>query len=88
MVRVATSHDPERPLNEEQWLILQVSWGLWDGLMLVLAFTRSNAIDYSKDGIRVNCICPGVIETPMTTSSEDIRERLKPAVDINPGHEV
>lgn len=46
--------------------------------------TRSDAIDYSKDDIRVNCVCPGIIETPMTTHSEEILGRLRPAVDIAP----
>jgi len=46
--------------------------------------TRANAIDYSGDGIRVNCVCPGVIETPMTTSSPEIVEALKPAINIAP----
>lgn len=50
----------------------------------VIALTRSDAIDYSKDGIRVNCVCPGIIETPMTTYSEEVRERLRPAIDIAP----
>ncbi|KAH8423531.1 SDR family NAD(P)-dependent oxidoreductase [Aspergillus melleus] len=50
----------------------------------IIAMTRSDAIDYSKDNIRVNCVCPGVIETPMTTHSEEVRERLKPAIDIAP----
>jgi NAD(P)-dependent dehydrogenase (short-subunit alcohol dehydrogenase family) len=46
--------------------------------------TRADAIDYSSDGIRVNCVCPGVIATPMTISSEELRERLGPAVEIAP----
>lgn len=46
--------------------------------------TRANAIDYSDNNIRVNCVCPGVIETPMTTSSKEMAEALKPAIDIAP----
>jgi NAD(P)-dependent dehydrogenase (short-subunit alcohol dehydrogenase family) len=50
----------------------------------IINMTRSDAIDYSKDGIRVNCVCPGVIESPMTTGSDEVIERLKPAIDIAP----
>ncbi len=32
----------------------------------VVLMTRSMAVDYSREGIRVNCLCPGAIETPMT----------------------
>ena len=31
----------------------------------VLMLTRATAMDFAKDNIRVNCICPGAIETPM-----------------------
>lgn len=31
----------------------------------VINLTRQMAIDYGKAGIRVNCICPGFIETPI-----------------------
>ena len=32
----------------------------------VILLTRNMAIDYGRAGVRVNCLCPGYIETPMT----------------------
>jgi NAD(P)-dependent dehydrogenase (short-subunit alcohol dehydrogenase family) len=48
----------------------------------VISLTRSDAIDYARDGIRVNCVCPGVIETPMTVSDEESRSKLEPYVQM------
>jgi NAD(P)-dependent dehydrogenase (short-subunit alcohol dehydrogenase family) len=31
----------------------------------ILNLTRAMALDHGKDGIRVNCVCPGDIDTPM-----------------------
>ena len=33
----------------------------------VLALTRTFAIEYGKQGLRANAVCPGSIQTPMTT---------------------
>jgi NAD(P)-dependent dehydrogenase (short-subunit alcohol dehydrogenase family) len=32
----------------------------------VISLTRSASIEFAKDEIRVNCICPGLIATPLT----------------------
>jgi NAD(P)-dependent dehydrogenase (short-subunit alcohol dehydrogenase family) len=37
----------------------------------VLMLTRAMALDFAKAKIRVNCICPGAIETPMLKASLD-----------------
>ena len=34
----------------------------------VLNLTRAMAIDHGKNGIRVNCVCPGDVDTPMLRS--------------------
>jgi NAD(P)-dependent dehydrogenase (short-subunit alcohol dehydrogenase family) len=31
----------------------------------IIAMTRGMALDLAKDGIRVNCLCPGWVETPL-----------------------
>ena len=41
----------------------------------VVGLTRTMALDHVKDGIRVNCVCPGTTETPW------IGERLQEAPD-------
>ncbi|HEY7917393.1 MAG TPA: SDR family oxidoreductase [Acidimicrobiales bacterium] len=49
----------------------------------VVMLTKSMAIDYGRRGIRVNCICPGAVDTPMLRSIADsdgmdiYREKLR-----------
>ena len=34
----------------------------------VIAFTRALAIDHVDQGVRVNCICPGTVDSPSGTN--------------------
>ncbi len=34
----------------------------------VVLLTKEMSLDYGPQGLRVNCICPGMIETPMTAA--------------------
>jgi NAD(P)-dependent dehydrogenase (short-subunit alcohol dehydrogenase family) len=52
----------------------------------VLNMTRAMAIDHGKQNIRVNCVCPGDIDTPMLHSEcaqigEDKEKFMKEAAD-------
>jgi meso-butanediol dehydrogenase / (S,S)-butanediol dehydrogenase / diacetyl reductase len=37
----------------------------------VVLLTRSMAVDYGPSNVRVNCLCPGMIETPMTAPLQE-----------------
>ena len=39
----------------------------------ILGLTRSIALDYAAHGIRCNCICPGITETPMLWEHLNVR---------------
>jgi NAD(P)-dependent dehydrogenase (short-subunit alcohol dehydrogenase family) len=41
----------------------------------ILGLSRSIALDYAADGIRCNCVCPGITDTPM------LREHLNATSD-------
>ena len=39
----------------------------------VVLLTKAIAVDHSKQGIRINCICPGDVETPMLYQDAELR---------------
>lgn len=43
----------------------------------VISYTKALAVDLANKNIRVNCICPGAIETPMLASEEKKEEVLE-----------
>ncbi len=49
----------------------------------VIGLSRAIAVDYASAGIRSNCVCPGVVDTPMTREQfaghEDFRDMVQRA---------
>jgi NAD(P)-dependent dehydrogenase (short-subunit alcohol dehydrogenase family) len=46
----------------------------------VVGLTRNAALEFASAGVRVNCICPGIIDTPLVArafgATEEIRETM------------
>lgn len=52
----------------------------------VISLTRAMAIDHAREGIRVNCIAPGPVYTPMVYAAgmpEELREQRRRASPLN-----
>jgi meso-butanediol dehydrogenase/(S,S)-butanediol dehydrogenase/diacetyl reductase len=51
----------------------------------VVNYTRSLALDHAREGIRVNAVCPGPVETGLTTAAMNLpgqMERFRAAVPL------
>jgi NAD(P)-dependent dehydrogenase (short-subunit alcohol dehydrogenase family) len=53
------------------------------------AITRSLAIEYAKDGIRLNAVAPGAVDTPLNNNNpKDFLQTLSPMGSIAPVQEI
>jgi NAD(P)-dependent dehydrogenase (short-subunit alcohol dehydrogenase family) len=46
----------------------------------ILGLTRSASEDYASQGLRINAICPGYTETPLTTMNPDVKKAMEERV--------
>ena len=62
---------------------LSTAYGSAKGGLVV--FTRDMAIELATSGVRINCVCPGVIETPMMERWTDLMPDKAEAKDMLKG---
>lgn len=91
-------------LKKTQGCIVNISsnWGLHAGPRAVaycaskgglIMLTRAMALDCAADGVRVNAICPGAVDTPMLaagaeSADQDVDEFLAEIADASPNGRI
>jgi NAD(P)-dependent dehydrogenase (short-subunit alcohol dehydrogenase family) len=50
----------------------------------VIGLTKTAALEYSGEGVRVNAICPGVIDTPMVERSSEEMDNMDQVIAATP----
>jgi NAD(P)-dependent dehydrogenase (short-subunit alcohol dehydrogenase family) len=50
----------------------------------VIAMTRAMAMAYARQGVRVNAICPGAVDTPMIAPLLDTEQRRQRSAAVHP----
>lgn len=48
----------------------------------VIALTKCSALDYAKSGLRINAICPGVIDTPFLGTAENLVAEISQTIPM------
>ncbi|KAF2644218.1 NAD(P)-binding protein [Massarina eburnea CBS 473.64] len=48
----------------------------------VIGLTRTASEDYAHRGLRINAVCPGYTETPLTTKNPDVKKAMEERVSV------